>query len=633
MHTFVVGAGFAGLCMAIKLQEAGERDFLVAERGSDVGGTWRDNTYPGAACDVPSQLYSFSFAPNPHWSRSFSPQPEIQAYIQRVAERVRRARPVRLRHRRGGGALGRRRACGMCVDRRPAAPASYTADVLVSAAGALSDPKLPDIDGIDSFQGEIFHSAQWDHDYDLTGKRVAVIGTGASAIQIVPASGRAGRAPRRLPAHRAVRHPAHGPRLHRRWRGWRSSTCPACSGPTAPAIYWAPRDARARVRGRPEARAARQAARRSRTSAKGIKDPALRERVTPTFEIGCKRILISNDWYPALDRDDVDLVTDRITKITPTAVVTEDGTEREIDVLIVATGFHATDLPIAARIHGRDGVSLADHFAEVGMQAYKGATVHGFPNLFFIVGPNTGLGHSSMVFMIESQVAYAVDAVTHDARAGRRSGRADRRRRSSAWNDDLQRRMKRTVWSTGGCSSWYLDEHGRNVTLWPRTTYKFRQLTSSVRHRELRRPARSLPHRRREGVRMKTLDGKVVVITGAGSGIGRALALRAADQGAILALSRLGRGRARRDRAAACRPGALGTARSAPTSSTCATGRRCTTTPRRPRVTSAGSTSSSTTPAWRCTVTSRRSPTRTSSGSWTSTSGASCRAPRSSCRT
>ena len=211
--------------------------------------------------------------------------------------------------------------------------------------------------------------------------------------------------------------------------------------------------------------------------AKGISDPALRERVTPTYAIGCKRILISNDWYPALDRDDVDLVTDPITKITPSGIVTADGTEREVDVLVVATGFQATELPIAARVHGRGGVSLADQFAEHGMQAYKGATVAGFPNLFFIVGPNTGLGHSSMVFMIESQVTYAVDALRQMRAAGVASVEpvpvAQQR-----WNDDLQRRMRRTVWNTGGCSSWYLDSHGRNVTLWPRTTYTFRRLTS-----------------------------------------------------------------------------------------------------------------------------------------------------------
>jgi len=471
VHTLVVGAGFAGLCMAIKMQEAGEPDFLVVERGDDVGGTWRDNTYPGAACDVPSQLYSFSFAPNPLWSRSFSAQWEIQDYIRRVAE--------------GSGVLDRFRFRTALEEARwdddaevwriHTSRGGLTSDVLVSAAGALSDPKLPDIDGIDSFQGEVFHSAQWRHDYDLTGERVAVIGTGASAIQIVPeivdevahldVYQRTAPyvIPRRDRPYTKVEKLAfkHLPFVHKAYRTgiyWGREML-------VPAFVLDPRLAA------PAKKAAQL------NIEKAIEDPQLRDKVTPTFEIGCKRILISNDWYPALTHEHVDLVTDRISKVTAGAVVTRDGTEREVDVLIMATGFHATDLPIARQIHGRGGVRLAEHFAEVGMQAYKGATVHGFPNLFFIVGPNTGLGHSSMVFMIESQVAYAVDAL----QAMRSSGVAavepdpEVQRR---WNDDLQRRMRRTVWTTGGCSSWYLDPHGRNVTLWPRTTYTFRRLTS-----------------------------------------------------------------------------------------------------------------------------------------------------------
>jgi cation diffusion facilitator CzcD-associated flavoprotein CzcO len=471
VHTFVIGAGFAGLCMAIKLQDAGEPDFLVAERGSDVGGTWRDNTYPGAACDVPSQLYSYSFAPNPVWSRSFSPQPEIQAYIQRVAEEA--------------GVLDRFRFDAAVEDARwdddtatwhiRTAAGEWTANVLVSAAGALSDLKLPDIDGIDSFQGEIFHSSQWRHDYDLTGKRVAVIGTGASAIQIVPEI--ADRVEHLDVYQRTA--PYVIPRRDREYTKVEKLAfqhLPPVQKAYRTGIYWM---REALVPGfvvNPAIAAPAKAAGLLNIS-RGTKDPELREKVKPDFEIGCKRILISNDWYPTLDRDDVDLVTDRISKVTADAVVTEDGTEREIDVLIVATGFLATDLPIARHIHGKGGVSLADHFADKGMQAYKGATVTGFPNLFFVVGPNTGLGHSSMVFMIESQVAYAVDAVT-TMRAQGVAAVEPTPQALSAWNDDLQRRLRRTVWSVGGCSSWYLDSHGRNVTLWPRTTYKFRQLTA-----------------------------------------------------------------------------------------------------------------------------------------------------------
>ena len=471
VRVLVIGAGFGGIGMAIKLDEAGERDFLVVERGADVGGTWRDNTYPGAACDVPSQLYSFSFAPNPTWSRSFSPQPEIQSYIQGVAER--------------SGVLDRFRFHTDLQDatwdedeqlwRVTTSAGTLTADVLVSAAGALSDPKLPDVDGIDSFEGEVFHSAQWNHDYDLTGKRVAIIGTGASSIQIVPEIAKKvahldvyqRTAPYVMPRHDRAYTAAeklafkHVPGVQKVYRT---------------AIYWGRECFVPGFTVNPNlALPAKKAA--LGNIAKGIKDPVLREKVTPTFQIGCKRILISNDYYPALDRDNVDLVTDRISKVTPTAVVTADGTEREVDALIVATGFHTTDLPIADHIHGRDGGSLAEHFREVGMQAYKGSTVAGFPNLFFIVGPNTGLGHSSMVFMIESQIAYTVDALA-TMRATGVAAVEPTPEAQQRWNREVQRRMKRTVWSTGGCSSWYLDDHGRNVTLWPRTTFAFRRLTS-----------------------------------------------------------------------------------------------------------------------------------------------------------
>ena len=471
-RVLVIGAGFGGLGMAIKLTEQGERDFLVVERGSDVGGTWRDNTYPGAACDVPSQLYSFSFALNPTWSRSFSPQPEIQAYLQRLA--------------RESGVLDRF-VFDTAVEqarwdqearcwRVTTSAGEVAADVVVSAAGALSDPKMPEIDGIETFQGEVFHSARWDHSADLAGKRVAVIGTGASAIQIVPElAGTAAHIdvyqrtapwvmPRRDRAYTRLERVAFRlvPGLQRLYRS---------------AIYWG-RELFVpgfTVDPRIAAPARRMALRNIAT---GISDPALREKVTPTFAIGCKRILISNDWYPTLDRPDVDLVTDGIEKVTGNAIVTRDGAEREVDAIVVATGFHTTDLPIARRITGRNGETLADQWAREGMSAYKGATTHGFPNLFFIVGPNTGLGHSSMVFMIESQIAYVLDAL-RTMRARDIDAVEPTPRAQESWNSDIQRRMRRTVWNTGGCSSWYLDAHGRNVTLWPRTTFAFRRLTRS----------------------------------------------------------------------------------------------------------------------------------------------------------
>ncbi len=465
----VIGAGFAGLCTAIKLDQAGKSDYLVVEKGSDVGGTWRDNTYPGAACDVPSQLYSFSFARNPDWSMSFSPQPEIQAYLQRVAREY--------------GVLDRLLFDTAVEDARWDAGTQrwvvrtsagiVTSRTLISGAGGLSEPRLPDIEGIGSFGGELFHSARWNHDADLAGKRVAVVGTGASAIQIVPEIANvAGHldvyqrtAPYVLPRH---------DRRYTRVERLLFKRLPIVQQIYRKAIYWGREAYVPAFTLEPRlAWPAKALARRNLEQA--IDDPELREKLTPHFQIGCKRILISNDYYPALAQEHVELVTEPIARVTADAVVTAGGVEHPVDVIVVATGFHTTDQPIAHHVTGRDGRTLAETWAESGQTAYKGTTVHGFPNYFSIVGPNTGLGHSSMVFVIESQVAYIVDAI----RTMRTNGYAavePRLEQQQRWNEDLHRRMRRTVWSTGGCASWYLDEHGRNTTLWPRATFTLRRL-------------------------------------------------------------------------------------------------------------------------------------------------------------
>ena len=468
----VVGAGFAGLATAIKLAASGEQDFLCIERGAEVGGTWRDNTYPGAACDVPSQLYSFSFALNPDWSRSFSAQPEIQDYLRKVA----RDSGVLHRFRFGVEFEGASWDSDAQLWRVETSAGPVAARLLVSAAGALSEPKLPDLAGLASFEGVVFHSAQWDHAQDLTGKRVAVIGTGASAIQLVPAiAGRVARlevyqrtAPWVLPRH---------DRSYRRLEKLAMRRIPGYQRVLRALIYLA-REATVPM----FIAAPRIGSLVSRSATanidRAISDPVLRAKVQPHLALGCKRVLVSNDWYPALARDNVELITEPISHLTTDAIVTADATAHDLDVLIVATGFQATEQPIADLIKGKDGRTLGQAWSERGVQGYKGATVHGFPNLFFVVGPNTGLGHSSMVYMIESQVNYLVDAW----RQLRRHGLATVEPTTAAedaWNADLQRRMRRTVWSTGGCRSWYLDAHGRNVALWPRTTYKFRRLTAS----------------------------------------------------------------------------------------------------------------------------------------------------------
>ena len=475
VQTLVVGAGFGGLGAAIKLAENGFSDFLVLEKGATVGGTWRDNTYPGAACDVPSQLYSFSFAPNPDWSRSFSPQPEIQAYLERTAD--------------SAGVLDRFRfgvtVTGLVWDdedqlwRVSTDAGDLTATHVITASGGLSEPKLPDIPGLEDFAGEVFHSARWNHDYDLTGKRVAVIGTGASSIQIVPEIAD-------QVAHLDVYQrtaPWVMPRKDRDYKRVERLAfrfLPLVQRAYRTGIYWGRECFVPGFTVNPKLAAPAQKMALANIE-RGISDPELRRAVTPDFQIGCKRILISNTYYPTLAKPHVDLVTDGIAEITPDGIVTADGTIREVDAIVVATGFHTTEQPIAEHIVGREGRPLGEVWRESGMAAYKGTTIAGFPNLFQIVGPNTGLGHSSMVFIIESQIAYIVSALQQLGAQGIATVEP-RLEAQDAWNADLHRRMERTVWSTGGCASWYLDAHGRNTTLWPRTTFKFREL---LRHFDL----------------------------------------------------------------------------------------------------------------------------------------------------
>ncbi|MBO0855609.1 MAG: NAD(P)/FAD-dependent oxidoreductase, partial [Nocardia sp.] len=362
VHILIVGSGFSGLGLAIRLSEQGRRDYLVIERGGDVGGTWRDNTYPGAACDVPSQLYSYSFAPNPEWTRSFSRQPEIQKYIQGVADRS----GVRERHIFDCEMTGARWNSERAHWEVSTSKGAFTTDILVSAVGALCEPNLPDIKGINDFGGEIFHSARWNHDSDLTGKRVAVIGTGASAIQIVPAI-----APQ--VAHLDVYQrtaPWLLPRMDREYtlpERLALKYVPGAQKLSRTAIYAIRESQVIGLAKFPPAMLALETIARLKLRTE-VRDAELREKVTPNFRIGCKRMLISNDYYPALGRDNVDVVTDGITEVRENSVLTADGTEREVDAIIVATGFHVTDSPAYETVIGRDGRSLTEVFDEVGQQ-------------------------------------------------------------------------------------------------------------------------------------------------------------------------------------------------------------------------------------------------------------------------
>ncbi len=502
----IVGSGFAGLGAAIKLKRSGIEDFVVLERDSEVGGTWWANTYPGCQCDIPSHLYSFSFAPNPRWTRTYSLQPEILQYLRDVCRehgiyphvrfgrevasaswdedaRVWRIQTITPAHIHEPAELGEpavesaeqtAKSSQLTAESSEltAESSELTADLLIVGPGPLSDPKLPQIEGIETFEGKIFHSARWDHEHSLLGKRVAVVGTGASSIQFVP----------------QIQPEVAKLNVFQRTPPW---IVPHRDRPTTRlerALYRLFPPAQRIVRGLTyfsrelfvftlmHPRAGSLFERMARKHLRDqVPEPQLRAKLTPRYRIGCKRLLISNDYYPALQRPNVELVTDAITAITPSTIITAEGSEHEVDTIVLGTGFHVTDMPVADWVRGRDGRTLAEVW-QGSPQAFLGTTVAGFPNLFMLVGPNTGLGHNSIVFMIESQLNYMMDCIGQLDRSGAYTFdvRPDVQRR---FNEDLQRELQGTVWTSGGCVSWYLDEHGRNSTIWPGFTWPFRRRT------------------------------------------------------------------------------------------------------------------------------------------------------------
>lgn len=467
MEIAIVGAGFSGLGMAIQLKEAGIEHFTILERASDVGGTWRDNHYPGAACDVASHLYSFSFEQDPTWSRAFGQQPEILEYIKRCAEKYDLHRHIRFDTTivdswfdEDGGVWHSQTDNGD----------ELTARVLVSAVGALSNPAYPRIPGLESFAGKVMHTAEWDDDYDLAGKRVAVIGSGASAIQVLPEVARqaAGvtlfqRTPswvmpkpdRPIPEKEQAEYKATPFKLHkRRFR-----------------IYWMSELFAPFVISDLNFFKKRAEALAKNHIKKQIKDPALRARVTPDYKIGCKRVLISNDWYPALQQDNVELIADGPERITDNAIVTRDGRTIEVDAIVCATGFKVPAEAAPFPVRGRAGRQLNDAW-KTGAEAYKGVSVAGFPNLFFLMGPNTGPSHTSVLAFTEMQMEYILKAIGHMAQHRLQSLEV-KQSVQDAFNRGIQRRMKYTAW-TSGCTSWYLTDSGKNTTLYPGFNWEYR---------------------------------------------------------------------------------------------------------------------------------------------------------------
>jgi cation diffusion facilitator CzcD-associated flavoprotein CzcO len=465
----IVGSGFAGIGMALELLRAGREDFVVLERDGDAGGTWHQNTYPGCQCDVPSNLYSFSFAPNPEWSQTFALQPEIGAYLKRVADDF----GVRPWIRTGTAVEA---AAWDEQSRRwriETSRGSLTARVLVAGMGGLSEPAIPAIPGAETFAGPAFHTARWDHDVDLTGKRVAVIGTGASAVQVVPRiQPRVARLSvfQRTPPW-IMPHPGRPTRPRERAL---FRALPAVQKLVRGAIYWGRETFVLPFRFHRLSRIPERMARAHLEQQ--VADPILRDKLTPRYEIGCKRILMSDEYFPALQQPNAELVTDAIAEIRPHGIVTADGVERPADAIVWGTGFHVTDMPYVEWLRGRDGRTLGELWREQGMQGLRGTTVAGFPNLFMLVGPNTGLGHNSIVFMIESQLAYVMGALRAMDERGAVAIDASPAAQA-AFNEVVQRRMRGTVWTKGGCASWYLDAHGRNTTLWPGSSWTFRRAT------------------------------------------------------------------------------------------------------------------------------------------------------------
>lgn len=468
-HRFaIIGAGFGGIGIGIQLRRRGESDFVIFDKADGIGGTWWVNRYPGCACDVPSHLYSFSFAPNPDWTRRFAPREEIQQYLERLVEAHELSGHIRLNTEIRSAAWDEVHHCWRLED---ANGQIWTANILITALGPLSRPAWPQIEGLGDFAGTVFHSQLWGEQHDLTGQRVAVIGTGASAVQLVPHVARqAGRLdvyqrtpcwiiprPDRAigPGRRALYR--RFPRLQKlaRLANWTIFEM------RVPAFIWI----------RSLALGHRLLAHWHRR--RQVADPVLREQLRPSYDIGCKRVLFSSDFYPALNENHVELVTTPIKRIEPDAIVDEHGRRREIDTLILATGFRATAPVPEGMIRGRDGRDLA-HTWRNGPQAYKGTAVDGFPNLFMLLGPNTGLGHNSVIMMMESQMRYLLSALDYMA-ANDVAEIEIGKDQQSAWNRKLEQRLATSVWNDGGCSSWYRHPtSGRNTTIWPGFTLGFR---------------------------------------------------------------------------------------------------------------------------------------------------------------
>ncbi len=460
MDIAIIGSGFSGLGMGLRLLQRGVSNFTIYESSDSLGGTWRDNTYPGCACDIQSLLYSYSFDQNPNWTNTYPRQPELRRYLEDCADRA-GLRP----HIRFSTSISELRWDDQTLRWTLHAEGgeTFSARVVVNGTGLLSKPVVPELTGHEQFAGTSFHSARWRHEHDLADAKVAVVGTGASAIQFVPEIAPVVKeltvfqrtAPWVLPREDAE---------FTAWQKWTFRWVPLRQRIRRWKLYWRQEMLGRAMLGDKRVTAQIKAGGREFIEAQIPDNASLRDTVTPTFEPGCKRLLISNDWYPALTRDNVNVVTEPIDRLTKSSIITTDGVEHEVDTIIYGTGFAATDFLAPMKIFGRDGIELNDEWSD-GAPTHLGITASGFPNFFMLLGPNTGLGHNSVVLMIESQINYVLAALDHLAESdgGALDLLAGVQRSSDRW---MQRKMKRTIWQTG-CRSWYLSDDGRNYTLWP----------------------------------------------------------------------------------------------------------------------------------------------------------------------
>jgi cation diffusion facilitator CzcD-associated flavoprotein CzcO len=474
----IVGAGLAGLGMGAILMKKGIKNFVILEKAEAPGGTWRDNTYPGCQCDVPSHMYSFSFYPNPNWSRAFALQAEIYNYIEDFTQHFKLREKIKYNTEVTRALWDKRLRCWKLEIKNSN---ELRVKFLISAIGPLSYPQVPDFAGLESFKGATMHSATWDASVNLEGKSVAVIGTGASSIQIVPSI-----ADKVAKLYVFQRTPAWIlPRADRKYTAIDKllfKYLPGYQRLVRWMMYFSREALVPSLTKHPERLKLLEFLAWQHLKAR-IKDPVLREKLKPTFTIGCKRILLSNEYYPALTKPNVTLVTDPISHFYSEGVELKDGQKINLDAVIFATGFKVTDHPGFAQIFNAQGLSLAEIWGKEGMSAYYGTMIPKFPNLFTILGPNTGLGHNSMIFMMEAQYNLITDVIKTVSRLEKSTAEPDESV-VKLHNQELQKRLRRSVW-VSGCASWYLDQKGNVPTMWPGFTWEFWFKTRRVNLRDL----------------------------------------------------------------------------------------------------------------------------------------------------